>query len=194
VTSSSPTDGKSVTAANLAIAMAQAGQAVVLVDSDLRRPTLHKLLQLSNEAGVTNGLLADSDSGVDGYLLPTGVENLQLLASGPLPPNPSELLGSQRMSQLMEHLEQQADVLVFDSPPILAVTDAAVLSRQVDGVLVVVEAGKTREGEARRAMEELAKVDAPVLGVVLNKVPMRRRGGYGYYYYQHYYDESESKR
>ena len=97
------------------------------------------------------------------------------------------------MGKLIEHLEQRADVLVFDTPPILAVTDAAVLAKQVDGVLLVIEAGKTREEVARRAMEELSKVGAPVLGAVLNRVPMRRGGGYGYYYYYYYYyHDSES--
>jgi len=111
------------------------------------------------------------------------VENLQLLTSGPLPPNPSELLGSQRMGKLIEDLEQEADMLIFDSPPTLAVTDAAVLAKQVDGVLLVIDAGATQEEVARRAMAELSEVGAPVLGVVLNKVPVSRRGGYGYYYY-----------
>jgi len=190
VTSPSPANGKSLVAANLAIVMAQAGQSVILVDSDLRRPTLHKVFELSSEAGLTNGLLAELNPDIDGYLLPTSVENLQLLACGPLPPNPSELLGSQRMRKLVERLQQQADIIIFDSPPILAVTDAAVLAGQVDGVLLVIEAGATREAEARRALEELSKVEAPVLGTILNKVPVRRRGGYGYYYYyQHYYDD-----
>ena len=119
--------------------------------------------------------------------------------SGQLPPNPSELLGSQRMVDLIEELEKQADVLVFDSPPVLAVTDAAVLAKQVDGVLLVLDAGHTREQAATRTLDELAKVDAPILGVVLNKVPMRRGGGYGYYYYYHYHyydseDGAEGKR
>jgi non-specific protein-tyrosine kinase len=183
VTSPSPTEGKSVTAANLAIVMAQAGQSVVLVDSDLRRPTAHTLFKLSNEVGVTNSLLASSNPDIDGHLLPTAVENLQLLASGPLPPNPSELLGSQRMGQLIECLEQQANIVIFDSPPILAVTDAAVLSRQMDGVLLIIEAGSTREGDAHRAIAELSKVGAPVLGAVLNKVPTRRGHGYDSYYH-----------
>ncbi|MBU0491066.1 MAG: polysaccharide biosynthesis tyrosine autokinase [Chloroflexi bacterium] len=158
VTSSGPGEGKSLTAANLAIVFAQAGQSVVLVDADLRRPVQHKLFDLSNDTGVTNGLLGDANPGVEQWLLPTSVENLRLLASGPLPPNPSELLGSQRMAKFIEHLAQQVDLVVFDTPPVLAVTDAAVLSRQMDGVLVVVEAGGTRDSEARRAINELAQV------------------------------------
>ena len=192
VTSPSPTDGKSITAANLATVMAQAGQSVVLVDADLRRPVLHKIFQLPNNVGLTTSLLTGSNPGPNDCLLsPPEMENLQVLTSGPLPPNPSELLGSQRMGQLIEHLEQQADLLIFDSPPTLAVTDAAVLAKQVDGVLLVIDAGTTREEVARRAIGELAKVGAPVLGVVLNKVPVSRRGGYGYYYYHYYYSDSE---
>ncbi|MBC8255466.1 MAG: polysaccharide biosynthesis tyrosine autokinase [Ardenticatenia bacterium] len=192
VTSPSPTDGKSITAANLATVMAQAGQSVVLVDADLRRPVLHKIFQLPNNVGLTTSLLTGSNPGPNDCLLsPPEMENLQVLTSGPLPPNPSELLGSQRMGQLIEHLEQQADLLIFDSPPTLAVTDAAVLAKQVDGVLLVIDAGTTREEVARRAIGELSKVGAPVLGVVLNKVPVRRGGGYGYYYYHYYYSDSE---
>lgn len=184
VTSTGPSEGKSLTAANLAIVFAQAGQSVVLVDTDLRRPTLHKLFDLSNATGVTNGLLGDANPGIGEWLLSTSVENLRLLASGPLPPNPSELLGSQRMGKLIEHLSEQADLVIFDTPPVLAVTDAAVLSRQMDGVLLVVEAGGTRDREARRAMKELTQVDAPVLGAVLNKVRTGRREGYYYYHYE----------
>jgi non-specific protein-tyrosine kinase len=192
VTSPGPTDGKSITAANLAMVIAQAGQSVVLVDSDLRRPILHRLFQVPNTTGLTGVALAGSNPGLDGCLEATQVENLQVLPSGQLPPNPSELLGSLRMGELIEELEQETDVLVFDSPPVLAVTDAAVLAKQVDGVLLVLDAGQTREQAAKRALEELAKVGAPILGVVLNKVPLRRGRGYGYYYYYHYhYYDSE---
>ena len=191
VTSPGPSDGKSVVAANLATVMAQTGQSVVLLDTDLRRPVQHKLFGLPNGVGVTSSLLAGSNPSADDCLLSTQVESLQLLTSGPLPPNPSELLGSQRMAEMIEHLEQQADVLIFDTPPVLAVTDAAVLAKQVDGVLLVIDSGTTREEVAGRAMEELAKVDAPVLGVVLNKVPMGRGSGYGYYYYHYYYDAED---
>ena len=191
VTSPGPSDGKSIIAANLATVMAQAGQSVVLVDTDLRRPILNELFKLPNAVGVTSSLLAGSDLGSGDCLQPTHVENLQVLTSGPLPPNPSELLGSQRMGKLIEHWQPQADILIFDSPPVLLVTDAAVLARQVDGVLLVIDAGRTREQVARRAMEELSKVGAPVLGVVLNKVLARRGAGYDYYYYRHYYESRD---
>ncbi len=187
VTSPAPSEGKSLVAANLASAFAQAGQPVVLVDSDLRRPTQHLLFEGANAPGLTDSLLRKVNPHLDRWLLPTPVRNLRMLASGPLPLNPSELLGSQRMKQVISLLVQRADLVVFDSPPVLAVTDAAVLSRHVDGVLLVIEAGRTRKKHARRALEELSQVEAPILGVVLNKIPVRGPGSYSEQYYRHYY-------
>jgi non-specific protein-tyrosine kinase len=182
VTSASPIEGKSTTVANLGVVMAQAGLSVILVDSDLRRPALHKLFGVSNSDGLTSALLQSTPS-LDGYLQATAIENLQVLPSGPLPPNPSELLGSQRMRGLIEQLKGKADVVLFDNPPVLAVTDAAVLANQVDGVLLVVDAGATRREVALRARETMAKVGANVLGVVLTKLSPKGGGGYYYYYY-----------
>ena len=187
VTSANPIEGKSLTAANLGVVMAQAGLSVVIVDSDLRRPTLHRIFRLTKEDGLTNALLQGNPN-PDDYLQATTVENLRVLTSGPLPPNPSELLGSERMGRLIEHLRGQADILLFDSPPCLAVTDAAVLSSQVDGVLLVVDAGTCRRQLAVRAMEDLSKVGSNVLGAVLNKLSPR---GAGYYYYYYYSQEGE---
>ena len=180
ITSANPTEGKSLTAANLGVVMAQAGLSVVIVDSDLRRPTLHRIFRLTKEDGLTNALLQGNPN-PDDYLQATTVENLRVLTSGPLPPNPSELLGSERMGRLIEHLRGQADILLFDSPPCLAVTDAAVLSSQVDGVLLVVDAGASRRELAARAVEDLRKVGGNVLGVVLNRLSSRRSGYYYYY-------------
>ncbi len=195
VTSPKPSEGKSLVAANLAIVFAQAGYSVTLMDCDLRRPTQHTIFELANNAGATNSLLSDSDPGVDEWLQSTDVNNLRLLTSGQLPPNPAELVGSNRMGQVIERLAQQNDIVVVDSPPVLAVTDAALLARQVDGVLLVLSAGSTREKEARRAVEDLEKVGAPILGVVLNKVPANRHGEYGdeYYYSQYAYSSSENR-
>ena len=187
VTSANPIEGKSLTAANLGVVMAQAGLSVVIVDADLRRPVLHRIFQLIKEDGLTNALLQGNPN-PDGYLQATKVENLRVLTSGPLPPNPSELLGSERMSRLIEHLKEQADVVLFDSPPFLAVTDAAVLSSQVDGVLLVVDAGASRREMAARAVEGLKKVGGNILGAVLNKLSPR---GAGYYYYYYYSQEGE---
>jgi capsular exopolysaccharide synthesis family protein len=186
VTSANPMEGKSTTMANLGVVMAQAGKSVVLVDSDLRRPMLHRIFQVPNVAGLTSVLLEDEPV-VDGHLQETGVENLRVLTSGPLPPNPSELLGSQRMQRLVERLREEADVVVFDTPPALPVTDAAVLSTQTDGVLVVTYAGKTRRAAARQAVTNLKKVGGNLLGIAVNRLPPRGSGGYYYYYYHYYY-------
>ncbi len=192
ISSSSPSEGKSTTAANLAVVLAQTGQRVIVVDTDLRRPVQHKVFGVPNNTGLTSALLNGENISLDGHLQPTEIENLQVLTSGPIPPNPSELLGSQRMAKLIETLSHQADVIIFDSPPILAVTDAAVMGRQVDGVLLVADAGTTREHALAGATEELRKTGANVLGVALNRMDTRGRGYYYYYYY--YADESSERR
>lgn len=188
VTSPGPTEGKSVTLSNLAVVMAQSGLRVIAVDSDLRRPVLHKIFGLSNTQGLSDAVL-DPETGVESYLQETGIDNLRLLPSGPLPPNPAELLGSERMSAVIEELEAHADLVLFDSPPTLVVTDAAVLAARVDGgVLLVVDAGNTRRGMAKRAAEELRRVRANLLGVIVNRLSVR---GGGQYYYQYYYYYSD---
>jgi capsular exopolysaccharide synthesis family protein len=166
--------------------MAQQGQRVVLIDSDLRRPTLHRLFQAPNAAGLTNALLHEHPSAAP-FLQATKVENLSLLTTGPLPPNPAELLGSARFGELLKDLQEHADVILLDSPPALAVTDAPVLARQVDGVLLVVDAGATRRQWAANSQETLSKVGAKVLGVALNRL---KPGSSSYYYYYHYYYSS----
>ncbi len=194
VTSSGPSEGKSTTAANLAIVMAQTGQKVVLVDADLRRPVLHKTFGIPNNIGITTALLAGDDVDLQAYLQPTEIDNLMLITSGPIPPNPSELLGSQRMKNVIERLTQLADIVIFDTPPVLVVTDAAVLSRQSDGVLLIADAGGTREPALAHAVEELRKTGANILGVALNRLDSRSRGYYYYYYYYYYTDESGVRR
>ncbi|MCX7668489.1 MAG: polysaccharide biosynthesis tyrosine autokinase, partial [Anaerolineae bacterium] len=180
VTSSGPSEGKSTTAANLAVVMAQTGQKVVLVDADLRRPVLHKTFGVPNNVGSTTALLAGDDVDLQSYLQPTEIDNLMIITSGPIPPNPSELLGSQRMRHIVDRLAQIADMVIFDTPPVLVVTDAAVLSRQTDGVLLIADAGGTREPALAHAVEELRKTGANILGVALNRLDSRSRG---YYYY-----------
>ena len=182
ITSPEALEGKSTMTANLAVVMAQDGKSVVVVDADLRRPTLHKLFQVANKEGLTD-LLVDGEAVLNGRLQDTEVENLRVLTSGPLPPNPSELLGSQSMRRLIERLEGVADIVLFDMAPVLPVTDAAVLAPQVDGVLLIAEAGRTRRGAARRAVESLRRVGANLLGVAMNRVKIRGRNGYYYYYY-----------
>lgn len=194
VTSSGPSEGKSTTAANLAIVMAQTGQKVVLVDTDLRRPVLHKTFGVPNNVGITTALLAGDDVDLQAYLQPTEVDNLAIITSGPIPPNPSELLGSQRMKHIVERLAEVADIVVFDTPPVLVVTDAAVLGRQVDGVLLVADAGGTREQALAQAVAELRKTGANVLGIAMNRLDSRSRGYYYYYYYYYYTDENGVRR
>lgn len=190
VTSASPGEGKSTTAANLAVVFAQGGKRTILVDTDLRRPVLHQVFGLPNAVGVTNALLLPEGSDLTPLLQPTDVENLWLLSSGPQPPNPSELLGSHRMAELIKELGNYADMLVFDSPPTLAVTDAAVLARQLDGVLLVVESASTREVAAKRAAQGLLKVNANVLGVAVNRISYRLAGSH-YYYYDYYENKGD---
>jgi capsular exopolysaccharide synthesis family protein len=180
ITSANPQEGKSLTAINLAIAFAQSGQRVILVDADMRRPCQHKILSLPNKAGLTSMLL-DSNEQVSDVLQSVAVENLRVVTSGPLPPNPAEMLGSKRMEHLIESLQREADLVIFDSPPVLAVTDSIVLGTRVDGVLLVVEAGRTRYIQVRRSKEALTKVGAQLLGVVLNQVEVRSENYYSYY-------------
>jgi len=186
VTSPSPSEGKSLTAANLAAAMAQAGRRVILVDADLHRPRLHRIFKLPNSAGLTSALL-DHDKGTDGLLQETPVEGLRVLTSGQLPPNPAELLGSSRMRELLEQMTGQADIVVLDSPPATALADSAILATQSDGVLLVLDAGHTRRDMAGRALSALQQVKARVVGAVLNRMPVRGPGSYYYYYYYYHY-------
>jgi non-specific protein-tyrosine kinase len=173
-TSTAPDEGKSTSLANLAVTMAQAEQRVLMVDCDLRRPSLHTLFGLPNEQGLTSAILDEGEL----PLQPTGVPGLSLLASGPLPPRPADLLGSRRMEALIERLRAAADIVLIDTPPVVAVTDAAVLAPRVDGVLLVLQAGQTRRDRAREARQILEKVKAHVIGVVLNNA--RLEGGYSY--------------
>jgi non-specific protein-tyrosine kinase len=176
-TSTVPDEGKSTTLANLAVTMAQAEQRVILVDCDLRRPTIHTLFNLPNDMGLTSMILANDDSMLP--LQQTGVPGLQVLTSGPQPPRPADILGSRRMEAIIERLRAEADVVLFDTPPVIAVTDAAVLATRVDGVLLVLKANHTTRDHARQAREMLERGKANVVGVVLNNAEVEQ--GYGYY-------------
>jgi capsular exopolysaccharide synthesis family protein len=189
VTSPGPGEGKSTITANLAVVLAQSGQRVIAASVDLRKPMLHRYIGLSNQLGVTT-ILAGQATLAD-CLQDTGVENMRFLASGPHPPNPAELLSSQRMQELLIELQERADIILFDAPPIVAVTDAAVLAPHMDGVLLVVNVGTVPREMAIRSKEQLLKVGARLLGVVLNRVDSRE--GYGYYYYYYYYGEGTSQ-
>lgn len=258
VTSPGPSEGKSISVANLAVVMAQSGLKVILVDADLRRPTVHKLFNLNNRHGLTDAILhvypaakeqtqsarvkenpgridplvhshtdridhlfqdlqleSEAFSGyheaynpyatrdevellseftqIENFLQNTQIENLRLLTSGALPPNPAELLGSERMHRLISVLLQDADLVLFDTPPCLVVADSAILSVNMDGVLLVNDAGHTRTNETKRTVEELRRARANILGVLLNRIS-KSKSGYNYYYYYYYYQDGEKKR
>lgn len=190
VTSSLPGEGKSTTATNLAIAMAQAGQSVCLVDADLRRPMVSEYLGLDRNAGLTTALVGVADVG--DLLQAWGEDNLFVLTSGQVPPNPSELLGSMEMKVLLDRLEHHFDSIVIDAPPLLPVTDAAVLSQHVGGVVVVVGTQRLRTQELERSLNALSMVGSNVLGIVLNRLPGKGPDAYSYSYYSNNADFGES--
>jgi capsular exopolysaccharide synthesis family protein len=190
VTSSVAGEGKSITAANLAIVMAQADKRVILVDADLRRPMLHKAFKIPNRFGLST-LLQNQGPALESILAQRKVHNLRVLTSGPPPPNPTELLGSLQMEKLLVQLRELADLVIIDSPPLLALTDARVLSIQVDATIMVIEAGRTQSRVCQRAKAMLAQVGVEPLGVVLNKFkPKRTIDEYHYSYYYSPYSSS----
>jgi capsular exopolysaccharide synthesis family protein len=186
VTSPGPGEGKSTTAANLAITLAQQGAHTLLVDADLRRPLVHKAFNLVQEPGLTDILIGSAT--LREAARPNVIPNLDVLPGGALPPNPSELLGSEAMHRLVEELRRQYDSVIFDTPPALAVTDATVLGASADGVILVVRAGETEETAAQRAVEIFRRVQARLAGTVLNGVAKQRDR------YYHYYDYSRTAR
>ena len=181
ITSSMPGEGKSTTAAGLAIALSQAGQRVILVDSDLRRPTLHKIFSVSNSYGITGLLLSRSDD-PRGALMVTAYENLLLLPSGPIPANPADLLMSPNWQQLVDKLSDLAHYLIFDTPPVLSVSDASILAGRADGTVLVAETGKTRRNTIRETLATLEHTNAHLVGIVKNKIRSRKASYYQYYY------------
>jgi non-specific protein-tyrosine kinase len=184
VTSTQPMEGKSVTAANLAAVLAQSGKKVVLVDADLRRPTQHRVFEMSNSTGLTGALLEEK-ANLGDFMREDIIDNLSVMSSGPLPPNPSELLGSKRMADVIQQFQSICDIVIFDTAPVMSVADATALAGQVDGVLLVVDSGHTRRKMARMSYDALTAVGANVLGVVLNRVSKRGKdSSYSYYYPQ----------
>lgn len=177
VTSSAQTDGKSVLLANLAVTFAQAGNKTILVDCDMRRPVQHDIWGIANERGLTTMMLEDAAMS-NPPLVNTEVENLQILPTGSLPPNPADLLSSQRMSSLIGVLKARANYVLFDSPPVLAATDAALLSSKLDGVLLTVRAGHTRRDHTAQARQALERVHVRIVGAVLTNAPRENTGAY----------------
>lgn len=180
VTSSLPGEGKTTTATNLAIAMAESGQSVVLVDADLRRPRVDEYLGLDRNVGLTTVLIGMSDA--NDVLQPWGEHNLYVMTSGQIPPNPSELLGSNSMRDLILGLESAFDAVIIDAPPMLPVTDSAVLAQQVGGVVLVVGSSRVKLQNVQKSLSALAMVDADLLGVVMNLLPTKGPDSYAYSY------------
>lgn len=190
-TSATPGEGKSTTISNVAIAMAQDGKRVLLIDADMRKPVQHKKFRLQNK-GLSN-IIATGES-LESMIQNNVIQNLDVLPSGPVPPNPSEMLGSERMDNLLKTVGENYDYVFIDMPPILAVTDAAIIGTKMDGVVFVVRSGKVTPDEAKEAKQRLVQSQVNILGTVLNGVPKKNKAGYGYGYgYYYYYDEKHEK-
>lgn len=181
VSSSIPAEGKSTVASNLGYAIAQTDKKVLIVDADLRKPTVHRTFKLNNEQGLTT-LLSTADLKFNQVVQHSRELNLYFLPSGPIPPNPSELLGSGRMSRLMKELNQYFDIVIYDAPPITAVTDPQILATKVDGVVLVVRQGYSRKEEVKKAKTALDNVNANILGYVMNGKNINDSSGYYAYY------------
>ncbi len=189
VTSSIPSEGKSTVAANLARSFSEMDKKVLLIDADLRKPTIHKKLQLSNQVGLSDLIVQK--------LNPTEViqkvdNQFHVLTAGKIPPNPAELVGSEKMSQLLSYLKETYDYIVIDTPPVLSVTDPQLLALKADGTLLVVRAEKTKQKVVQTAFKELKKLNVNVIGSILNDCG-HKMGGYSQYYYQ-YEDQPENKK
>lgn len=179
-TSSGPAEGKSTTIANVAVALAQSGRSIILVDCDLRKPVQHRIFGKRNK-GVTNILVDDSPA--EAFLQGTEIDNLRILPSGPIPPNPSELLSSSKMVELFTELKELADIVLIDAPPTIAVTDAAVMAAKVDGIVLVIDSTSVRPEMAQKAKDLLVKANGHILGAILNRVEIEEEHAYYYYYY-----------
>ncbi|MBN2411866.1 polysaccharide biosynthesis tyrosine autokinase [candidate division KSB1 bacterium] len=191
VTSSGPKEGKSTSISNLAITFSHMGTKTLLIDSDLRRPMLHKLFGMEKQSGLTN-ILVGKDTLNTAVKHVKSLPNLDILTCGILPPNPAELLGSQQMQNLLLETKEKYEIVLIDTPPIIAVTDSSVLSTMVDGVILVVRSGKSKSEAVIHALEQLNRVEAPILGVILNGIQASNvYGSYYYYNYYHYYYGSD---
>ncbi len=177
ISSPAESEGKSTVIANLAVTFAQGGHKTILVDTDLRKPSQHDIWGISNERGLTTMMLENAALS-NPPLVSVGVDNLLVLPAGPLPPVPADMLGSQRMNEIIGLLKARAGYILFDSPPVLAVTDAALLGSKLDGALLVVQAGHTRREHTARAKEALERVHVRIVGAVLSNAPRQNTGSY----------------
>ena len=191
VTSADMSEGKTTTVANLAETFAQAGNRVIVIDADLRRPRVHKLFDLENKQGLTNVLVGQVELK---QIISIAGSDVHVMTSGPIPPNPSELLGSEKMKELVRVLSEHYDMVLFDAPPVNVVTDAVVLSTFVDGVVLAVASGRTDIEGGKRAMKSLQAVNANLLGAVMTMIPVSKKGYYGYQYYSYEEDARSMKR
>ena len=188
VSSAGPGEGKTTTVANLAITYANLGKKTILVDTDLRRPVVHKVFNLDREPGVTNFLAGQTDE-IATLVKKTEIENLSVITSGVIPPNPSEMLGSQRMIDMLKKLESEWDMVLFDSPPLVAVTDANMISREIDSIVLIVKVGQTDKKAFHHTISNLRNINAPLGGIIMNAVSNKSSyGSYYYYYYHQYYN------
>lgn len=190
ITSAGPGEGKSTTAANLAVVMAQSGKKTILVDCDQRKPRLHKIFRVSNIIGLSNFLVNEVD--YESAILDTGIENLHILTSGTKPPNPTELLGSNKMKLFINVLKDRYDYIIMDTAPILIAADTQVLSKSADGCILVVCSNQAEREAVIKGKELLNKVNSRILGVVLNKTKENLKSYYGYYSNEH--EEHKHKR
>ena len=182
VTSSNISEGKSTVSANIATTFAKQGLHTLLVDSDLRRPTVNATFGIDNPQGLSN-YLSERNFDINSIIYKTSVKNLYVMPSGPIPPNPSELIGSKRMAELIKKLSDQLDLVIFDAPPVLSVTDAQIVSTNVDGTILVVRANKTEKAAVKEAVRLIKQVGGHIIGTVLNDVEVKGSGYYGYYGY-----------
>ncbi len=185
VSSAGPGDGKTTTVANLAITLANMGKKTILIDTDLRRPVVNKVFNIDKSPGVTDYLAGYIDD-FSKVIVKSSIENLYVVPSGVVPPNPSELLGSKRLSELIKKLENEWDMVLFDSPPLVAVTDATMISKEIDKIIIVVKVGQTENSAFEHTINALKNVSAPIGGIILNAVTESHNYGYYYYYYQYY--------
>ena len=185
ITSSGPGEGKTTTSSNLAVVMAQGGNKTILIDCDQRKPNVHRMFKLSNESGLSNMLVKENEMKIG--IKQTEIPNLHILTAGTRPPNPAELLNSEKMRNFVKQLKEEYDFIILDTPPIVMVTDAQIVAQYTDGCLLVISSGEAERDAVIKAKGLLDKVNAKILGVVLNKVDSTKKG---YYHYQYEYGEN----
>ena len=191
ITSAVPREGKSFTSSNLAAILAMSGSKVILIDADLRRPSIHRLFEISDEFGLSEVLLEQKQ--LNAVIQPSHIHNLDVISAGPIPQNPSELLSNEIMTAVPKKLQEEYDIVIIDSPPATAVADPMILSPLADGVVLVVEANQTKKPIVMQAILRLRQVKAKLIGGIVNKLDIRK-SGYGYYYYYNdygYYADEE---